>query len=84
MRLTVTATDNVGVTSVTFARNGATIGAVQTAPTVAGGSSYTVTFPKPPASAVVLGTTIPTVFTATARDAAGNVSVPATISVVVR
>ena len=81
--LSAIATDNVGVTSVTFARNGTTIG-VATAPTVAGGSTFTITIPKPAPSLVVLGVTVPTVFTATARDAAGNVSVVRAIAVVVR
>ena len=81
--LSAIATDNVGVASVTFARNGTTIG-VATAPTVAGGSTFAITIPKPAPSLVVLGVTIPTAFTATARDAAGNVSVVRAITAVVR
>ncbi len=72
--LSAVATDNVKVTRVSFLFNGVTT--VTTGPTTVGGSTFSVTVPKPAAGIYVL--------TVTAIDGAGNTNVPVTLSVTVQ
>ena len=74
---TATATDNIGVASVSFLFVGSTTTVL--APTTVGGSTFSVTVPTPPASR-----RLPYFLTVTAKDAAGNVSSPGLMLVTVQ